>query len=360
MHEIIQSWIESGQRAILNNWALLPRRVDHLSTAPLMSSGADSMVYYLIDEENQPWVLKKYFPGREPDRVYLESVQYLVPKRRGFEAGYRGQQLWSTSASALGYTDSEFLNWLDGTLIMPQILAPTWAELLALITDGSALLSRVERLLLTQKLSKMIETLEAAGLAHCNLSSTSVMIDALNVEVDLIDWDNLFHASLEMPSNNSGGDDRYAPEFSKTDERETNWRLRADRFALSVLNVELLTASSGLNVEERALPADDKKSERKADRVREALRRSFPAAVAFLDAARSAHDFSDCPSASAWIAFTEEELARSDEAMWDETKADPSENSSLYEVDYQAHFVKLNRSALVKLERNRFVRAPAT
>ena len=62
MVDVITSWLGSGQPAILNDIVVRPRRLDDLSPMPLMASGEQSLLFYLIDDEDKGWILKKFLP----------------------------------------------------------------------------------------------------------------------------------------------------------------------------------------------------------------------------------------------------------------------------------------------------------
>jgi serine/threonine protein kinase len=364
MVDVIQSWLGSGQYAILNGIAVRPVRLDDLSPMPLVARGEQASSYYLVDDEANGWILKKFFPETEPDSGYLKAIQTLIPRRSGFESGFDRQVLESLSVSGSGYFDAEFSAWIEGAILMPQVMSPTWAEVSASIREGSAVLSRVERLLLCQKLSEIVGWLESAGLAHRDLSSTNVMLDTLNIEIHLIDWDSLYHVALEMPLNTTCYAGGYSAPFVKADGLEdarTSWQHSSDRFGLTILNVELLMTSADLSLSGGLVVQDDLQtwSGRSLDTVRESLRRSFPAAVELLNAALAARNFAECPSPSEWVDFTERELSRSDQTTWDEASAPSAEVESLYTADYQPHFVEVNKSTFVRINQRAFVRAPA-
>ena len=294
----------------------------------------------------------------------MEAIQGLIPRKAGFESGVGRQVLRSLSASGSGYCGAEFLAWIDGSILMPQVISPTWAEVSTAIREGTVVISRVEKLLLCQRLGETVGLLESAGLSHRDLSSTNLMMDTLNIEIHLIDWDSLYHASLDWPINTTCGTRGYLAPFVTVDgieDARATWQPNSDRFALTVLTVELLTASEGLSFSS-GLPLQDdsqKRSGRSIDAVRESLRRSFPAAVELLNAALTARSFAECPSPSEWIDLAERELSRNDQTTWDEANAQAVEIESLYTADYQPHFVEVNKSAFVRINQGLFVGAPA-
>lgn len=345
MVEVITSWLESGQPAILNDVVVNPRRVDDLSPMPLIARGEQALSFYLIDDERKGWILKKFLPESQPDGAYVRAIQGLIPRKTGFESGFGRQVLRSPGEPGLGYSEAEFLAWIDGAILMPQVMSSTWAEISTAIREGTTVISRVEKLLLCQRLGETVGLLESAGLSHRDLSSTNVMMDILNVEVHLIDWDSIYHASLNWPINTTCGTRGYVAPFvtvAGIEDARSTWQHNADRFALAVLNAELLTAADG-------------QSFSGIDKAREILRRSFPAAVKLLDATLTANSFAECPGPTEWIDFAEGELSSSDQTTWDEAHAQAVDVESLYAAEYQPHFVEVNNSAFVRINQGAFV-----
>jgi len=363
MVDVVTSWLASGQPAILNGIVVSPRRLDDLSPIPLLASGEQALSVYLIDDKDNGWILKKFLPESQPDSGYVKAIQGLIPRKTGFESGFGRQVLQSSSVSGSGYCEAQFLTWIDGAILMPQVMAPTWAEVSTAIREGAAVLSRVEKLLLCQRLAETVGVLESTGLAHRDLSSTNLMMDTLNIEIHLIDWDSLYHASLPWPVNTTCGTRGYLAPFITVDTIEdahASWQANSDRFAMTVLNVELLTASDGLSSSSGSSPhaGSQNRSGSSIDAMRQSLRRWFPAAVGFLDAALAARSFAECPSPSEWTELAERELSSSDQTTWDEATAQAVEVESLYTADYEPHFVEVNKSAFVKINLGYFVRAP--
>jgi hypothetical protein len=363
MVDVIQSWLSSRQYAVLEGIAVMPRPLDDMSPAPLMTRGEQGSIYYLVDESHRGWVLKKFLPDTQPDRAYSAAIQSLIPGRPGFESGFERQVLQSSSVSSSAYADPEFQAWIDGAVLMPQAMSSTWANLAASIREGT-ILSRVERLLLCQKLSERIGWLESLGLAHRDLSSTNVLIDSLSIEIHLIDWDSLYHSTLAMPSNTNCGTNGYLAPFVKgagSEGAQASWLENSDRFALAILNVEVLIMGSSFPPAGEVIDQDDiyHRSGRGLRAVRDTLRRTSLAAAGLFDEALAARSFAECPGPSDWIVRFETELINSRDSTWDDAIPAAAEDESMYAADYDPHFVKVNPSALVKIDQRAFVKAPA-
>src|SRR5258707_5371263 len=308
MIEVIQNWLRSGEYAVLNGIAVMPRRVDEMSLVPLLKRGEQGLVYHLVDENGGAWALKKFFPETDPGATYSHAVRNLIPAQPGFESGFERQVLGPASLGSEAYVDPELAAWIDGAVLMPGVWAPTWADLVASIYEG-ATLSKVERLLLCQKISEQIGWLESVGLAHRDVSRTNVLVDSLNIEIHFVDWDSLYHPMLRMPANAVCGTKGYlAPflKFAEGQDAQTTWLENSDRFALAILNVDLLIIGASLPPAPSLISQDDlyHRSGRDLRAVRQALRHTLPAAGELFDAALAARSFGECPRPSDWIAAT--------------------------------------------------------
>ena len=93
MVDVIQSWLGSGLYAVLNGIAVRPRRIDELSPMPMAARGEQASSYYLFDDEDRGWILKKFFRETQPDSVYVNAIQELIPQKPGFESGFGRQVL---------------------------------------------------------------------------------------------------------------------------------------------------------------------------------------------------------------------------------------------------------------------------
>lgn len=316
MVEVMRTWLRSGEYALLDNIALLPLCRSPLSTEPMVIESEEGFAYFLIDNFKRGWILKKFSPGREPDRAYADAIQELIPPIPGFESGFARKVLKFSSVSSPAFCNGEFQAWIDGTVLMPQVVSPTWSEFSDSIRNGSVAPPTVERLLLCCKLSEMVDRLESVGVAHRDLSSRNMMIDPLTLELHFIDWDSLYHGTLTMQANATCGTNGYVAPFVTLNGHELvhlTWHEKADRFALAVLNSELMVAKAGsVRVEDGGLLRQsdiDKGSGATLVEVRNDLIQTFPDAVHFLDAALSASSFLGCPSPTDWIEFTKKVLS---------------------------------------------------
>lgn len=365
MVDVMQAWSGAGLAAVLDGIALTPRRAAASSTAPLMIRGEQASVYRLTDEGDRGWLLKKFLPGSQPPPAYVGAIQSVIPCRPGFESGFERRVLGSSSVSDSAYCNAEFASWIGGTILMREVAAPTWAELAASVKAGTKALPRVERLFLCGKLSEKVDWLESACLAHRDLSGANIIVDPLNVEVHLIDWDSLYHPTLDLPPNAAPGTEGYTAPFVRGDgggaDARLTWREGADRFALAILNAEILAAGTGSALVSGGLFDQDdlfNRTGRTVSDVRNQLQHSFPAAGKLLDAALAAPSFEKCPGPSDWINLIGAEMPGGAQEVWAGESSPSEEARSVYTPPYEPHYAEVNRSAFVSLNRGAFVEAP--
>lgn len=308
MMDVMQAWLASGEHALLENIFLSPRCAGRSSTAPLVIKSEEGLAYFLIDEGKRGWILKKFVSGQQPQRPYVDGIQHLVPSMPGFESAFQRKVLTGSSVSPAAYCNNKLQAWIDGTILMPEVVAPTWLKVADSIREGPAVLSTVERLRLVWELSEMVACLESRGVAHRDLSSNKLLIDLSNSRLHFVDWDNLYHPTLTLQRHATFGTNGYTAPFvnvNSVQDLELTWQQKSDRFALAVLNSEFLAISAGSsrNEEGGLLEQDDvdNRSGRTLFEVRDTLSYTFPDAVELLDSALNACSFAECPSPADWI-----------------------------------------------------------
>ena len=363
MIDVVQAWLTSGEDAILNGITLRPSSHANFATVPAMTTGDQGTTYQLLDSSDNRWMLKKFGAETEPAADYIAAIQTLVPTRSQFESGSRRMVLSESSVDSSAYQKPEFVSWIAGTILMLHVDGYTWGELIQSITEGTRPLSKVERLLLCSRLTEAVDLLESSGLSHRDLSSSNVIIDPINVEVSLIDWDSLYHSSLKQQANATAGTDGYIAPFVRANgslEPQRTWRERADRFALALLNAELLTVQAqsqryldhGL-FDQAELYA---RSGQTLFRIKNRLRQLSPPAAASLDTALNATSFDMCPSPVEWLAVINEELEKGTESVW--TEEETEDQTPIFAPKYEPHFVEIDMSAFVTINPDVFVKAP--
>lgn len=242
----LKDWLDSGHAAVIDGLALRPQPHPYSARMVLSTSKGQAEVYYLRDDVRGEWMLKKFHPGCAPDPANILAVQSLVPRDKGFEAAYLRRCLRRDMVSRTGYSPPELIEWIDGTILMPRVIAADWSEVVGNVRDGTRDLSLADRVTLAENLCARVEVLEEVQLAHRDLSATNVMLDTF-LGIHLIDWDSLYSPSLQMPANTTVFTTGYAAPFirERNDDPVSTWTSGGDRFALAVLILELFAAEPG-------------------------------------------------------------------------------------------------------------------
>lgn len=307
----VEKWLLSGKAACIGNLRLRPMSRTDLIGSLLMIQRGQASAFWLKDDQGRVWILKKFHPGKMPDRSYLQAVGRLLPKHSGLIAGTDRRFLCSSDLNSKWgtYKSAEFAAWLDGTLLMPRVSGSSWFALADEIRDGEVSLTLQQRLALCRELSETIRTLELAQTAHRDLSGGNVVVDLIQDRISLIDFDCLFHHRLSMPRVTTSGTEGYIAPFvyqNGSPNPGKSWCPMADRFALALLNSEFLAVcrdspfvGDGGLFQQAELNAGRGRS---IHYVRSRIRAELPTAEALLDRALYSRTFRDCPSPSDWIA----------------------------------------------------------
>ncbi len=312
MRDVAQTWFDRKTRVFIEDVNLLPQENVCYSGHPLVVARGQAQAFYLEDENQRIWILKKFLPGRKPDTHYIRAVQALVPKHPGFESGYQRKVLSAASVNPSGLPSTDFPSWLDDTILMPRVKGSDWAVIADKVRDGTISLSPEQRLILCRNLSEKIAILERNNISHRDLSSTNIFIDANTWDVHLIDWDSLYHQSLTIPSATTFGTNGYVAPFVKVGGKEdanVTWTLGADRFSMAILNIEFLSVdrNSPVNGDGGLFDQDEiyKLGGSLIGRIGGHLGRNFSNAFRLFDRIFKARNFNECPSPDEWIALAQ-------------------------------------------------------
>jgi len=303
----IDTWFRSKEALELGRLKLRPRAHPKLADLPLSVSRGQAEAFFAANVDNSVWIIKKFHRGRAPDLPYLRAIRGILPASPRCRAGKERQVL--AAADVRGrYRPDELLRWLDGAILMPRIDGVDWATMADAIRSGDMLPPSEGRLRLCRSFAVAIDELEAAGCSHRDLSCSNVYVDGQTWQVSIIDWDSMYHDSLTLPANTSGGTQGYVAPFAcrggGADVR-ASWRPRADRFALAILCAEFLGAEPGTPLEgDGGLFSQDelrRRAGRTVDAVRDTLCRAYTAAAALFDRTLQARGFDDCPAPEDWV-----------------------------------------------------------
>jgi hypothetical protein len=365
MFDVMQEWLRADQSAMIEGIALMPRSREGAAGSPRCSFSEAAVFYYLADKNDDGWLLKKFMPEQHPDLTRTQTIQYLIPKMPGFRSGFDRRVLDDTSLSPAGYYTEEFRAWLTDAILAPEVNVSTWADIADSIRAGGQALSTVVKLLLCQKLGESVEWLESAGVAHRSLSGTSVLIDPINVEIHFADWEHLYHPSLSKMASATSAAVGYIAPFVKAEtiaNMDATWKARSDRFALAVLNSEILlansdspiTAGGGLLEQQHIFD----RAGQTLQRLRNRLQQNSPDALKLFDQCLTASNFDQCPGPREWLNLIERELNSDTDKAWDEPRSSAEQTHSIYDRPQEPSFVFINESAFVKIKWDAFVSAP--
>jgi hypothetical protein len=361
MIDVAEAWLKSGRYAEVAGLKLLPIENPLLKGTPLAPVRGQAQAFYLRDDQQLDWILKKFSPARIPDSAYIKAIQALIPQQPGFQSGYRRTVLAKGDVARSGFYTADFAAWIESTVLMSRIKCDDWAGLADKIRKGSVTLTDDERTALCGGLSGQIGLLESSGLSHRDLSATNVFVDLKNSLVHLIDWDCIFHPSLSMPRNTSFGTEGYIAPFVKssgTPDPRATWRPGADRFGMALLNAEFLSMDKGTPLKNDGGMFEQRelydRGGPETTRVVAHLRKNFPAAAGLLERALRAQSFDDCPSPAEWLTLagqtnTPRVIFASPAAPGATPHAAPQASPVTFARLDEAAFVRLDEGALAPL-----------
>jgi len=276
---------------------------------PLSSQKGQAEAFFLIDDSMKRWILKKFHTGCDLNHGYLTRVAAILPREPGLACGTE-REILSTGALARdhgSYYDQAFDQWLDGTVLMPKVAGCDWATIADDLRDGSITLNDQQRQVLCTNLSRLIGVLEGCQCCHRDLSCGNVFIDIDAGAVYLIDFDSFFHPTLPIPDATTCGSAGYTAPYAwhngNADAHKT-WCLGADRYALALLIVELLTVTQGADATEEGGIFDQNELRQRSGKgitsVLGQLRAQYPRAAELLQRTISSRNFADCPAPAEW------------------------------------------------------------
>jgi hypothetical protein len=307
--EVVERWLASRHNAIIGQISLRPIENTIRKGKPLSSQHGQAETFFLIDDNGDWWILKKFYGNCKLDPKYLTKVNELLPADKGFACGTKRHILSKkVLCKTSGYHFSTDLDhWLDGTILMPRIKGLDWAGLAEEIRDGKIRLEQDQRLAIGRNLTKLVELMEARQCCHRDFSCGNVFIDPQTLEVFLIDFDSFYHPSLSMPHATTCGTTGYIAHHAwnngQLDARKT-WCEHADRYALTLLNIEFLLVRPGVKATGEGGIFDQDELKIQAgngiDSVIGQLRSEYPHAAKLLKTTIESPTFSDCPPPQDW------------------------------------------------------------
>lgn len=310
---VVDFWLLKKNWYSMGRVQLRPVAHPRMPDSPLSIIRGQAEAFFFEAPDGSRWILKKFHGTREPEWAYSRRIARLLPKQRGFESGFRRRFI---RKKALGGLPPSLAQWAEGAILMPRLTGVDWACLADQVREGVLGLHRTQRLALCRNLATLVRALEARGTSHRDLSCGNVFIDPASLDVHLIDWDSLYHASLAMPANTTCGTAGYTAPFAWVDgnpHAEPLWNPHSDRFALAITCVEFLVMHRGAPSQEDGglFPQEELTARRgrSLDLVLTLLG-EFPPAVSLFQAALHAPDAASCPSPDDWLRVLDEVTPR--------------------------------------------------
>jgi serine/threonine protein kinase len=308
-YEPVEQWLLSGRPAVIGSHRLKPVEHPCAPGKPLSSQKGQAEVFFVVVDAGRWWIVKKFRPTCILERAYLTRVTALLPREPGFVCGTE-RQILTTGAlqKAGGYHHSKDLDrWLDGTILMPRVKGVDWTCLADDIRNGRLVLEPAQRLNLCRNMTRLIELLEAHRCCHRDLSCGNIFIDIATGDIYLIDFDSFFHPSLMMPNATTCGTTGYTAPYVWTNgnlDPARNWCEGADRYALTLLNAEMLLVHGGTaDTGEGGIFDQEElknRSGRGIDSIVAALKARYARAATLLMQAIQSRTPADCPAPGAW------------------------------------------------------------
>ena len=315
--EAVDNWLSSGRRALIDKISLKPIEHSLRKGKPLSSKKGQAEVFFLAEVKGSWWILKKFHGNCRLDSQYLEAISTLLPKESGFLCGTNRRVL---GRGALWHAQGHYYNndldcWLDGTILMPQITGLDWAGLADKIRDNNIILHPNHRFTICRNLTRLIEMLEDRQCCHRDLSCGNVFIDPITLEVFLIDFDSLYHPSLSIPDATTCGTMGYTAHQAwnqgQLDPSRT-WCPYVDRYALSLLNAEILLVEYGTDTTNDGgiFDQDELKSQRGKglNSILKRMRKRYPTAAQLLKSTIRSTSFAKCPSPEQWHQYIDTQI----------------------------------------------------
>jgi serine/threonine protein kinase len=307
--EIMDTWFVSRQSALICRKQLRPVEHPVFIGKPLSSEKGQAEAFFLTDDRNETSILKKFHNGRALDHGYLTKASTLLPQEPGFVCGTERKILVSGDLvnGRNSYYSKTFGQWLGGTVLMPKVPGCDWGTLADDLRDGNITLDDQQRQTLCMELCRMVDGLEKCQCSHRDLSCGNVFIDVDTGTVYLIDFDSLFHPTLNIPDATTCGTLGYTAPYAwhngNADAHKT-WCVKADRYAMALLIVEILTVAPGTEATEEGGIFDQDELRRQSGKgmtsIMNQLKTQYPRVAEFLQRALNSRSFTDCPGPSEW------------------------------------------------------------
>lgn len=301
----LELWLQSGKPLTIAGQQVMLRADRHFRIKPFELQRGQASSFILDSANFTVWYLKKFKPGRQPDRRYVQELNGQIPPVPQFRSGWDRHVL--TPGDIASATSPSWLKglaaWFDGTVLMPRVSGTAWGDLLSEIADGERELAAEARSAIAASLAAAILHLELAEVSHRDLSTGNILVDVAAGTAHLIDWDSLCHPALPFQANTTTGSPGYTAPWV-TNEASRSWVEHADRFALGICIAEILTVADGMRLKgDNSLFAQDELGTATAtfQDTFASLERSDRGLARLFGQVWSAAGFDECPTPADWL-----------------------------------------------------------
>lgn len=215
---------------------------------PYGQEGRQGTVYLLQSEDNRQKKAIKVFRSKliNPSTVHLSSQINKFSTMDGMAACERNTITPHNNPELLAKEPD-----LLYAVVMPWIDGPTWMDMVL----NKQQLTRRQSYTAAYALAEILVTMEQRGLAHCDLSGPNIIMPMFaegrnqvksSNFVQLIDLEQMFSNQFERPEYLPTGSPGYAPKYVNAQ----MWNAQSDRFAGSILIMEMLAASTSVFIQQ--------------------------------------------------------------------------------------------------------------
>jgi serine/threonine protein kinase len=264
--------------------------------------GSEAKVYRVkgLEAGSHEYALK-IMKFRHQDRDFEQTCNEL--NRLKTIPGLRVCERRCLSPSGEGESIGRYRD-LRYAILMPWIHGLSWFDILVLGKEGQSTLDKYRAFRLAYNLAAILSNLEAAGIAHCNLSAGNVIIDVdpNRLQIELIGVEDIYVRGFHQPRCKTLG----KPGYQHRTDTQGQWHAQGDRFAGAILLCEMLgwydDKVRAISYGETYFKPDELQSDRsqRLEVLTEAVSRHDNDLVEMLRRVWESTTLDECPSLNEW------------------------------------------------------------
>jgi len=203
------------------------------SSLPFALRASRALICQVRNRKGEYFALK-IFKSQYRTRRLLQSIEYLNKFKTldGLRAASRRVVLPSDEIVKKHGN-------LEYAMLMPWITGRTWFDIL-LSSKGGFTLTEYDATRLSAKFLKVMTGLEAAGIAHTDISSGNVVVDIPSSGVELLDLEDIYAVGIPPPPPTQLVKGTNGYRHKSGDRGKSCWCAEGDRYAAAVLAAEIL------------------------------------------------------------------------------------------------------------------------